>query len=783
MTKQITKTNFHDTQLLTAEELNKEQEYHASMRRLRNSAYHRCGIVKGLDVLLDKGVIKVTKGMALVQNNGGAEFANNGSIPYEEYIKGGDAVQAFDRLVSYEVYLKEDITLNIEEYFNGDGIGEVELILTISYNETQQTIEPLKGPQHLYIIEGPEFTFYDASNTEELPGLDYIELARIMYAENEITKINTDTRRYSGLFAKQAQFNTLRFRKSDDETVTNYSSYPFIEGREGTNDNNLNIKSNAIDMHGPVDENTTLSIEGDLTVNKNITVSGNALIKGNLKNLTSTLLGSELLIKDNIITLNKPVENEKPKDISGIEIYRGEDQDGKDLLKPSILWKENEVTKEIIWEVTAIKDNMKQEGKLAFGIEELRTGENSDHFHKHSVLTKPNDGSSVVFVEDDEEMVNKIGIGIDGETLKEKLTVNGPIKVTGGIRFPDSSLLESPIIPESELFTHVLTPVGDTEQDTKKFQSMIGSNRSVLITGSMTISRSITIANVENLKITGPSLSGIELVPQGSSVFRLQGICNNIEFNNLRVTSLDTTLVQTVSGSTMDTITVKSCSKSSYSIGERCPLFYAQSCDLTNIEIRQNLWETGATNEAIYIYESTIKNLNIINNTITYKGEEGEGLLPRAITISAGDGSEGFSLSNIQIRHNTIKDFRYPIQITNFNTGSGIDISNNTIYLRHNGATAIACTSAISTNKKLHLVTILQNRINTEEAADGAEAFSLQYVGSGNINDNELTMKEKDYAFNITDSENVNIVNNIIKKAQAGTTPDDFKINNNLFIT
>jgi len=62
---QLERPHFFTGKLLTAEDLQREQEYHRHKARLHNRFLHGSGVVSGLRVSLDRGAVVVAPGLAL----------------------------------------------------------------------------------------------------------------------------------------------------------------------------------------------------------------------------------------------------------------------------------------------------------------------------------------------------------------------------------------------------------------------------------------------------------------------------------------------------------------------------------------------------------------------------------------------------------------------------------------------------------------------------------------------------------------------------------------------
>jgi hypothetical protein len=63
--RQLERPHFFTGKLLTAEDLQREQDYHRNKVRLHNRFLHGWGVVAGLRVSLDKGAVVVAPGLAL----------------------------------------------------------------------------------------------------------------------------------------------------------------------------------------------------------------------------------------------------------------------------------------------------------------------------------------------------------------------------------------------------------------------------------------------------------------------------------------------------------------------------------------------------------------------------------------------------------------------------------------------------------------------------------------------------------------------------------------------
>jgi hypothetical protein len=63
--QQLERPHFFNGKLLTAEDLQREQDYHRNKARLHNRFLHGWGVVQGLSVSLDQGSVVVSPGLAL----------------------------------------------------------------------------------------------------------------------------------------------------------------------------------------------------------------------------------------------------------------------------------------------------------------------------------------------------------------------------------------------------------------------------------------------------------------------------------------------------------------------------------------------------------------------------------------------------------------------------------------------------------------------------------------------------------------------------------------------
>ena len=63
--RQFERSRFFTGQVLTADDLQREQDYHRDKARLHNRFLHGWGVVAGLTVSLDQGVVVVAPGLAL----------------------------------------------------------------------------------------------------------------------------------------------------------------------------------------------------------------------------------------------------------------------------------------------------------------------------------------------------------------------------------------------------------------------------------------------------------------------------------------------------------------------------------------------------------------------------------------------------------------------------------------------------------------------------------------------------------------------------------------------
>ena len=63
--RQLERPHFFNGKLLTADDLQLEQDYHRNKARLHNRFLHGWGVVQGLNVSLDRGSVVVSPGLAL----------------------------------------------------------------------------------------------------------------------------------------------------------------------------------------------------------------------------------------------------------------------------------------------------------------------------------------------------------------------------------------------------------------------------------------------------------------------------------------------------------------------------------------------------------------------------------------------------------------------------------------------------------------------------------------------------------------------------------------------
>ena len=627
------RSNYYNDQLLTEDELNVEQHYHTRMRGLQNASFYGCGILEGLTVeQIDDSEplkIRITKGKAIVH--------------IED--ESGD-------LIGKEIVFLNDEEVDLSGLTFESNTGNLQSIfVAISPLEVLEGMDPLKD--FLDRVETYNVNFHESKDLLSDSELLLAEIKVNLDSDNSNgpqIEIFTSDRRYGGLDVRRANLNKVEFDVDHSRNLQRIKPLASIEG-EGTD--SLIFKAGKVEVSG-LDSDLNCAVKGPVEVRGDLTIEGDLKVTGNSDTSQVVINASQLFIKDNIITLNKPLENEGPKDISGIEIYNGNNS------RPSILSKINE-DGTTLWQV---HDGQK-EGKLAIGLPpDITNGERADDYHHHSILTDSGNNEACVLDESGDLHIGQPGTDDAGT---ERLNVYGITEVLdGNIVFADGKVQHS---LKSLFYTHIFEPTGDPVEDTGILKNLIGSNRIILIANNvaskdrtenndapneLTIVSTIEINGINNLKIiAAESVTINSTVP--TMMFTLSGVCTNIEFNNMQFRG-KTGLCQ-VSGGPVNKLTIKYCRKSDW--GDSSPedsengfLLKSENSSLSNINITDNRWFTryGGT---IDIQNSSIKDLEICDNTFIHQGNVEEKSLIHIHSQSAEDIVNSIDVSRNRFEVNT----------------------------------------------------------------------------------------------------------------------------------
>jgi hypothetical protein len=350
MSNEVKRMNYYDGLFLKADDFILEQNYHLRLRRLHNRYLHSPGIVTGLQVKPGSGPkVIVTEGMAL----------NRTLVDGEE--------------VSQEILLYQDYELDLSKYKAGDNI-----YITIGYQEELEGKDEQKGDKELHIWERSIISH--AAAVPANPDQNLV-LARVTpKASNNGIIIDlscisdkdvngTILRTAAGMVGLSVE--TKKLTLSIDGEMT---SLPYITGNKTGTQNGIQVNSPLTQFSG------SLAVDGELTV----------------KGAVTTVNTENLVVKDNLITINKYDPQATPKDInSGMEVFRG-----GTAKNAQIIWDE----KTQHWKM-GLDGNL---ADIAYGSpwDKLINGSSADSLHKHSILSTSS-GTAALTVNDK----GKIGIG------------------------------------------------------------------------------------------------------------------------------------------------------------------------------------------------------------------------------------------------------------------------------------------------------------------------------------------------------------------------------------
>lgn len=421
--KGMKRMRFFDGLFLTENEFNLEQQYLVENNRLHHRSFHGWGIVSGLEVSVEEGygTVNISAGEAVACNH-----INSIDNNVTDEISGAFIVLHSD----------ESISINeLQPALLNTGEGNVKLVVMGMEESAIDKNYDIAGDEPIHIIEEPKFSLQtvDEVNWEKDIVLAALEFKKgVISVKNEIEidgKIRK-VRRYAGFYGKIVQTDRLVLSHPNENNtkgpfaemrgtlltegengiiiesaLTEHYGEIKIEGNTGINGelnvhgdcqihNNLEVtnttKLNGNTYIGKDDPNCETRIYGNLHIGiedgneekNNLIVNGNCTIKGNLNLLrTSTeIKSSEVVIDDNIITLNKYEPQPAPVEINGgIEVFRGG----------------TEPNAQLIWDEVDDKWKIGLEGSLrnlGYGADwdDLVSGDFADHLHRHNALFAEN---------------------------------------------------------------------------------------------------------------------------------------------------------------------------------------------------------------------------------------------------------------------------------------------------------------------------------------------------------------------------------------------------------
>jgi len=512
-------------------------------------------------------------------------------------------------------------------------------------------------------------------------------------------------------------------------------------------DNKLSICAEKIFFRAHGNKRADITIDGALEISEDLTVEGNILMTSATEELETNILTNDLLINDNIITLNKSEDNERLEaDGSGIEIFKGEIID-----RPYIIWNETEKKWEADDYVTTDINGEAPYGRygrdVAFGLpENLTDVNNADNLHRHSVLVPKDKKNPAVRVSDE----GNVSIGPVGPSESERLIVDGNIK-TDGILFPDQVVF--PVNPPLESadqqfddhvyrFTSFIKWTDDPETDyTQKLQDLITDkdNESILINGReidgvFELNSTIVLNNVNNLKIF--CAESTKLKGNGDAdfkLFTLSGECSNIEIHNIELDGPGTLvhLDGPVNGLLIENCKHKDDSTSANTNTNKARIIETSETpespnnSLNDIVIKNNRW-TSEAEHIVSLTSGELTNCTIENNTIISAISPDNGQLS-IISINQ------VPVKNLTITNNYISGRMTGIHIGPAGTLTGIDITNNNIELvGSTGRTDLAGITVLGQEEQatVEALKISGNKINIQLGS-----FLVRGIAINNIKD------------------------------------------------
>ena len=164
---------------------------------------------------------------------------------------------------------------------------------------------------------------YTLSNSQQDNGITFYDNTsgiRILYNGTPRLDINSTGNKFYGLATTNIDGN--RILTTADEGPGNGLDADTVDGLQASQF-----------LRSDVDDTAAgnIIIQQDLTVNQNVIVDGDLTVSGN----TTTVNTEQILLADNIITLNSNYTGSSPSENSGIEIERGT------LDNPKVLWDES----------------------------------------------------------------------------------------------------------------------------------------------------------------------------------------------------------------------------------------------------------------------------------------------------------------------------------------------------------------------------------------------------------------------------------------------------------
>lgn len=454
--KGMKRMRFFDGLFLTENEFNLEQQYLVETNRLHHRAFHGWGIVSGLEVSVGEGsgTVNISAGEAVACNHIN-DIDNDGT----NKISGAFIVLDSDESISISEFLHA-----LSDY----GEGNVKLVVMGMEESAVDKNYDIAGEEPIHIIEEPKFSLktIDEVNWEKdivLAVLEFTEGVINVKNEIEIDGKTRKVRRYAGFYGKIVQTDRLVLSHPNEnntkEPFAEMRGTPLPEGENGIiiesvlteHDGDMKIEGNTgingeLKVHGDCQINNNLEVTNITTLNgntyigkddpdcetriygnlyigiedgnekkNNLIVNGNCTIKGNLNVLRTPteIKSSEVVIDDNIITLNKYDPQPTPVEINGgIEVFRGG----------------TEPNAQLIWDEVADKWKIGLEGSLqnlGYGPDwdDLVNGDFADHLHLHNVLFAENSVPGVLpTLKIDNE--GNIGIGLPQKDEKPESVIH-----------------------------------------------------------------------------------------------------------------------------------------------------------------------------------------------------------------------------------------------------------------------------------------------------------------------------------------------------------------------